>query len=144
VFIRDCTVVSGMALLLFGGPLTVLHEAGQLLINGWLRIKAAAQVGGASPRATRPGAGGSLYQKLHAQAAAPSPHLPPPPTPAPCQVGVLVKKLRDAVDALLLAAIAGDRGGGGNGSGGGGAPGGGKVVDTIRQLLVEAEAASER
>lgn len=45
VFIRDCTVVSGMALLLFGGPLAVLHEAGQLLVGGWLKIKAAAQVG---------------------------------------------------------------------------------------------------
>jgi hypothetical protein len=54
VFIRDCTVVSGMALLLFGGQLAVLHEAGQLLVGGWLRVKAAAQVGG------RTGAGGVL------------------------------------------------------------------------------------
>jgi hypothetical protein len=44
VFIRDCSVVSGMALLLFGGPLAVLHEEAQLLVGGWLRIKAAAQV----------------------------------------------------------------------------------------------------
>jgi hypothetical protein len=60
-------------------------------------------------------------------------------------VGVLVKKLRDAVDSLLLSAIAGDSrggGGGGGGSGRGGGGGSGKVVETIRQLLVEAEAAA--
>jgi len=35
-----------MALLLFGGPLAVMHEAGQLLVGGWLRIRAAAQASG--------------------------------------------------------------------------------------------------
>jgi uncharacterized membrane protein YgcG len=70
-------------------------------------------------------------------------------------VGVLVKRLRDAVDGLLLAAIAGDRSGGdgngggggstGAGSGGGSSGGGGaKVVETIRRLLAEAEEQAER
>lgn len=67
------------------------------------------------------------------------------------QVGVLVKKLRDAVDGLLMSAIAGGGtagGGGGTADGGGGtgggAGGGPKVIDTIRQLLAEAEDAAER
>jgi hypothetical protein len=33
VFIRDCTVVSPYALLLFGGPITVKHESGQVIYN---------------------------------------------------------------------------------------------------------------
>jgi ATP-dependent RNA helicase DHX29 len=40
---RECTAVSSMALLLFGGPLTVLHEEKAVLLDGWLRIKASAQ-----------------------------------------------------------------------------------------------------
>ncbi len=32
-----------MALLLFGGPLTVLHEEGAVLVGGWLKLRAAAQ-----------------------------------------------------------------------------------------------------
>lgn len=63
-------------------------------------------------------------------------------------MGVLVKALRDAVDGLLLAAIAGERrgdrrgagsGGGGSDVEGGGPVSGGKVLDTIRRLLAEAE-----
>ena len=41
-FLRDCSVVSPMALLLFGGVLTVLHEAGAVLVDDWLRIRAPA------------------------------------------------------------------------------------------------------
>ncbi len=57
---------------------------------------------------------------------------------------MLVKKLRDAVDTLLMAAIAGERGSSGGSSGGGSGTGGVKVVDTIRQLLVEAEEQAAR
>jgi hypothetical protein len=42
VFLRDTSVVSSMALLLFGGALTVLHEEGAILVGGWLRLLAAA------------------------------------------------------------------------------------------------------
>jgi len=66
-----------------------------------------------------------------------------------------VKRLRDAIDGLLLALIAGERSsgggsGGGNGAAGGSvgagaaAGGGAKVIDTIRQLLAEAEEQAER
>ncbi|KAK9832693.1 hypothetical protein WJX81_000845 [Elliptochloris bilobata] len=41
-FLRDCTVVSPMALLLFGGALAVQHEAGLVLVDDWLRIRASA------------------------------------------------------------------------------------------------------
>lgn len=41
-FLRDCTVVSPMALLLFGGALSVMHEGGYVLVDDWLRIRASA------------------------------------------------------------------------------------------------------
>lgn len=41
-FLRDCTVVSPMALLLFGGELSVVHEGGYVLIDDWIRIRASA------------------------------------------------------------------------------------------------------
>ena len=41
-FLRDCTVVSPMALLLFGGALSVVHESGYVLVEDWLRIRASA------------------------------------------------------------------------------------------------------
>ena len=41
-FLRDCTVVSPMALLLFGGELAVVHEGGYALIDNWIRIRASA------------------------------------------------------------------------------------------------------
>ncbi len=43
VFLRDCTVVSPAALLLFGGKLEVDHAAGRVLIDGWLRVKVPAK-----------------------------------------------------------------------------------------------------
>ena len=41
-FLRDCSVVSPMALLLFGGALSVVHESGYVLVDDWLRIRASA------------------------------------------------------------------------------------------------------
>lgn len=38
-FLRDCTVVSPMAILLFGGALRVVHEGGYVLVDEWLRIR---------------------------------------------------------------------------------------------------------
>jgi len=43
VYLRDCTVVSPAALLLFGGQLEVDHAAGRVLIDGWLRLKVPAK-----------------------------------------------------------------------------------------------------
>ena len=43
VFLRDVTPVSPMALLLFGGPLRVLHEDGVVVVGGRTRVRAAAQ-----------------------------------------------------------------------------------------------------
>lgn len=41
-FLRDSTVVSPLALLLFGGKLDVMHGEGYVLVDNWIRIKAAA------------------------------------------------------------------------------------------------------
>ena len=35
-------MVSPMALLLFGGALSVMHESGYVLVDDWLRIRASA------------------------------------------------------------------------------------------------------
>jgi ATP-dependent RNA helicase DHX29 len=43
VYVRDCSTVPAMALLLFGGSLSVVHEEGVVLVDGWIRVKAAAQ-----------------------------------------------------------------------------------------------------
>jgi hypothetical protein len=43
VFVRECSVVSPLALLLFGGTLAVQHEQGTILLNGWCHIPAPAQ-----------------------------------------------------------------------------------------------------
>lgn len=37
VHLREVTPVSPMALLLFGGPLKVLHQEGVVLVDGWVR-----------------------------------------------------------------------------------------------------------
>lgn len=96
----------------------VLHEEGAILVNGWLRLLADAQT------------------------------------------GVIIKKLRGALDSLLAARVAGGGGGRGGGRGGGGGGTGaargagrgsgvgsgggadGRVVDAIKQLLVDAEMAA--
>ena len=41
-FLRDSTVVSPLALLLFGGKLDVMHGEGYVLVDDWIRIRAAA------------------------------------------------------------------------------------------------------
>ncbi|DBA76164.1 TPA: hypothetical protein ACH3X1_009895 [Trebouxia sp. C0004] len=41
-FLRDTTVTSPLALLLFGGQLEVVHGEGYVLVDGWIRIRAAA------------------------------------------------------------------------------------------------------
>ncbi|KAI3433652.1 hypothetical protein D9Q98_003461 [Chlorella vulgaris] len=42
-FIRDCTVASPAAILLFGGALSVAHDSSYVQVDGWLRIRAPAQ-----------------------------------------------------------------------------------------------------
>eukprot|EP00898_Chlorokybus_atmophyticus_P004343 jgi/Chlat1/490/Chrsp103S00981 len=44
VYLREVSVVSPYALLLFGGAIAVRHESGEILIDGWLRFKAPAQI----------------------------------------------------------------------------------------------------
>lgn len=44
VFVRDATMVSPYAILLFGGDIEVRHEQGQLLVDGWMLFKAPARV----------------------------------------------------------------------------------------------------
>ena len=41
-FLRDTTVTSPLTLLLFGGKLEVVHGEGYVLVDGWIRIRAAA------------------------------------------------------------------------------------------------------
>ena len=43
VFLRDCTVVSPAALLLFGGKLEVDHAAGRVSIDNWIMVKTPAR-----------------------------------------------------------------------------------------------------
>ncbi len=44
-FLRDATAASPLALALFGsGKLEVVHEGGYILLDGWLRFRAPAQV----------------------------------------------------------------------------------------------------
>ena len=45
-FLRDATVVSPLALLLFGGKLDVMHGEGYVLVDDWIRIRAAAPTPG--------------------------------------------------------------------------------------------------
>ncbi|CAI7878229.1 unnamed protein product [Closterium sp. NIES-53] len=43
VYIRDCTVVSPAAILLFGGPIMVHHQRARVSVDGWLDLVAPAQ-----------------------------------------------------------------------------------------------------
>uniref|UniRef100_M8BS92 ATP-dependent RNA helicase Dhx29 n=1 Tax=Aegilops tauschii TaxID=37682 RepID=M8BS92_AEGTA len=43
VFLRDTSVISPYSLLLFGGSMVIQHQAGVVIIDGWLRLTAAAQ-----------------------------------------------------------------------------------------------------
>ena len=45
-FIRDCTVASPLAILLFGGSLAVAHDSSYVQVDGWLRIRCACLGGG--------------------------------------------------------------------------------------------------
>jgi hypothetical protein len=45
-FMRDVTVVSPMALLLFGNNLKILYAQGCVVVDEWIRIKAPAQTAG--------------------------------------------------------------------------------------------------
>ncbi|CAJ1940435.1 unnamed protein product [Sphenostylis stenocarpa] len=44
VFLRDTSVISPYSILLFGGSINVLHQTGQVTIDGWLKLTAPAQV----------------------------------------------------------------------------------------------------
>ncbi|WVZ12135.1 hypothetical protein V8G54_016665 [Vigna mungo] len=44
VFLRDTTVISPYSILLFGGSINVQHQTGQVIIDGWLKLTAPAQV----------------------------------------------------------------------------------------------------
>uniref|UniRef100_A0A0E0P9C1 Probable ATP-dependent RNA helicase spindle-E n=1 Tax=Oryza rufipogon TaxID=4529 RepID=A0A0E0P9C1_ORYRU len=43
VFLRDTSVISPYSLLLFGGTMVIQHQTGVVIIDGWLRLAAAAQ-----------------------------------------------------------------------------------------------------
>ncbi|RLM75014.1 ATP-dependent RNA helicase DHX36 [Panicum miliaceum] len=43
VFLRDTSVISPYSLLLFGGSMAIQHQTGVVVIDGWLRLSAAAQ-----------------------------------------------------------------------------------------------------
>lgn len=44
VFMRDCTVVSPSAIVLFGGRIEVDHAHSRVLIDGWIQIKVPAHI----------------------------------------------------------------------------------------------------
>lgn len=41
-FLRDCAVTSSLALLLFGGSLQLSHVDNQIVVDGWLKLRAPA------------------------------------------------------------------------------------------------------
>lgn len=43
VFLRDTSVISPYSLLLFGGSMVIQHQTGVVVLDGWLRLTAAAQ-----------------------------------------------------------------------------------------------------
>ncbi|XP_057861727.2 DExH-box ATP-dependent RNA helicase DExH7, chloroplastic isoform X2 [Cryptomeria japonica] len=43
IFLRDTTIISPYALLLFGGPINIQHQTGTVVVDGWLRMNAPAQ-----------------------------------------------------------------------------------------------------
>lgn len=40
----DCTVVSPLTVMLFGGGLSIKHEEGFVMIDEWIRVRAAAPI----------------------------------------------------------------------------------------------------
>ncbi|KXZ48157.1 hypothetical protein GPECTOR_30g253 [Gonium pectorale] len=118
LFLRDVTAVSPLSLLLFGGPITVLHTEGAVLLGG----------GGGSGGGGG-GSGGGIRIACRAQTA------------------VLVKQLRGAISRLMERRVTGaghgeGRGGGGGGGGAAAAAAAAArlaeaVVATVRQMLRE-------
>jgi ATP-dependent RNA helicase DHX29 len=43
-YLRDCTTASPLAMLLFGGALEVSHETNAVMVDGWIKVRAAAQM----------------------------------------------------------------------------------------------------
>ncbi|XP_078435192.1 RNA helicase family protein isoform X2 [Wolffia australiana] len=43
VFLRETTIISPYSVLLFGGALSIQHQIGVVIIDGWLKLKASAQ-----------------------------------------------------------------------------------------------------
>jgi ATP-dependent RNA helicase DHX29 len=44
VFLRDTSVISPYSILLFGGSINVQHQTGLVIIDGWLKLNAPAQI----------------------------------------------------------------------------------------------------
>ncbi|KAM6598187.1 hypothetical protein CsatA_008711 [Cannabis sativa] len=44
VFLRDTTIISPYSILLFGGSINVQHQTGLVIIDGWLKLAAPAQI----------------------------------------------------------------------------------------------------
>lgn len=43
-YLRDCTTASPLAMLLFGGTVEVSHETNAVMVDGWIKVRAAAQM----------------------------------------------------------------------------------------------------
>lgn len=105
VFMRDLTPAAPAALLLFGGRLEVAHDSAYVQVDGWLRIRCAPGwwLGGGCR-----GEWTSLIAQRLCMLRCASPSiltlpciLPADPRSAPAATAVLVKKMRQALDALL-------------------------------------------
>ncbi|XP_052191701.1 DExH-box ATP-dependent RNA helicase DExH7, chloroplastic-like [Diospyros lotus] len=44
IFLRDTTIVSPYSILLFGGSMSIQHQAGSVIIDGWIKLTAPAQI----------------------------------------------------------------------------------------------------
>ncbi|KAJ4756658.1 ATP-dependent RNA helicase [Rhynchospora pubera] len=44
IFLRDSSIVSPYSILLFGGPMVIQHQSGYVVIDGWLKLTAPAQI----------------------------------------------------------------------------------------------------
>ncbi|CAD7698206.1 unnamed protein product [Ostreobium quekettii] len=63
VVLRECTVVSPLALLLFGGSLSVAHTDGLVAIDGWLSVAVPAPIA-VMMKALRRVPGGLMEEKI--------------------------------------------------------------------------------
>lgn len=64
----DCSVISPMALMLFGGDMRVQYEEGHVLIDDWIRIRVAAPTA-VLVKKLRQAVDFTLKQKVHSPAA---------------------------------------------------------------------------